>query len=102
MASQISGVNIAKTANEIAKQTSTSENNMMEAFKLEEGSTKGVKDLAEKMGLNDDQIKNATPKSLQLIAQQRYQDRSAMMNLLSTLIEKMGQIKDRIIQNIGR
>ena len=95
--------NVVKTANTVAKNANTAQQLLMDAYELKDDQVDQAQTIARKSGaFTETEIKSITPQSLRIIAQQKYQDSSSMLNLFSTLIQKMGEIKDRIIQNIGR
>jgi len=86
----------------IGSQAEDSQTNMLKAFALKEKDTKGVQALAKDLGLSGTEIKQATPQSLQLIAQQKFQQQGAIVQLFTSMLAKMDEIRQRIIQNIGR
>lgn len=85
----------------IGKRTKSAEDNLMTAYSIKEGDTDGLKRLADTLGLSAAQAKDATPRSLQLIAEQRFQNASQVFSLFSTLMDKIDQMKQRVISKLS-
>jgi hypothetical protein len=91
----------------IAKIYDNSQSNLMTAFALREGDDQEAKaarkELAKKLGLpsslKEDQL---TVDALQSIAKERFERSSSIMTLFSNVLDKISQMRDSIIRNIGR
>ncbi|MFO0416176.1 MAG: hypothetical protein ACK5Y6_02710 [Pseudomonadota bacterium] len=93
--------------NKVAENMSNAEKNLMTAYALDGSNMQLVEDLARKLGVKTEidstgKITNSNLKSLQLIAEQRYQQASHVMNMFTSIIDKMDQAKSRIIQKFGQ
>jgi hypothetical protein len=99
------------------------QNNLMEAFSLREDQPKAIAELANRLqitvqrGVVDDKgnpvidpttnkqkMEAATPdlKGLQLITQQRFEHSSQIFSAFSNIMEKLDQLKQRLIQKLGQ
>jgi hypothetical protein len=117
------GNSIDAAADTVARNVSASEANLMEAFSLREGGTDAASvaaqiALGEKLGivryekdangnikLDDQKNPIKLPpdlKGLQLIAERRYQHSNQIYTMFSSLLDKMDQMKQRLIQKFGQ
>lgn len=93
----LNATNAAQTATTLGKHFNDAEELLLKAYSLQEGTSKdddNFKNIAKGLGVSD---KSATVRSLQLIAEQRFQRASQMLTLFSGLLDKVDQIKQRII-----
>ena len=86
----------------VGTQAESAQTNVLKAFALKDKDKSAIEALAKDLGLKGDEIKQANPQSLQLIAQQKFQQQSAIVQLFTSMLQKMDEIRQRIIQNIGR
>lgn len=87
------------TARTIGNAYSDAESTVLEAFALKDEPA-AVKEFAAKLGITDtDKI---SLRGVQTIAQQRFESAGQVTMLFSSLLEKMNQLKERLINNIGR
>lgn len=93
---------IQQTAHELGKDQESTMNNLLAAYSLKDTDTdkKALRDLAGKLGLSGDQLTNSSAKSLQLIAEQRFQQSSSKMTLFSNLMDRLAQMKQQLINNM--
>jgi hypothetical protein len=80
----------------IGANMKTAEENLLEAYSLTEGSS--LTELTKKMGLSG---KPVTIRSLQLIAEQRFQTASQTLNIFSGIMDKIDQLKQRLINKFS-
>ncbi len=87
--------NVDSTARTVGTNFTNAQNNLLKAYSLKEGaSSSELKALAKDLGVSST---NATVRSLQLIAEQRFQHSSQVINLFSSLLDKVDQLKQRLI-----
>lgn len=90
-----------RTALTVGQNLETMENTLMKAYSIDDGkSTEAVKardDLATLLGVD----KGSSIRSLQLIAEQRYQHGSQVLNMFSGLLDKIDQLKQRLISKFS-
>ena len=91
-----------QTALALGKSATAAHKSLLETFQLKDGDKAEIEKTAKALGLTAEEAKQATPKALQAIAQQQFQDQNMLMNLLSTVLDKIDQVRQRIIGNIGR
>lgn len=96
MATAIQATNAESTAITVGKNFSAAENNLLAAYNLKEGDS--TTKLAQDLGIKD---KNVSIRSLQLIAEQRFQSASHTLNLFSTIMDKVDQLKQRLINKLS-
>ena len=95
--------NVDVAAGQIGANLSSSQSNLMKAYSLTEGADeKTLSDLATSLGYKTTAGEKLNVKTLQLVAEQRFQQSSSVATLFSNLLEKMDQLKQRIISNMGR
>lgn len=85
----------------LGKNLAESETNLMSAYSLKENDTDKIKALAKQLNLTFKDEKDATPRALQLIAEQRYQRSTQMFSLFSNLLDKIDQMKMRVISKFS-
>jgi hypothetical protein len=92
----------------VGNNITTAQTHLMEAYALREGAeAEKLKDLAKKLGIKtiDENTKQEiTPdlKGLQLVAEQRFQHANQVFTMFSTLLDKIDQMKQRLIQKFGQ
>jgi hypothetical protein len=92
--------NVDKAATLVGSNFTKAENNLFEAYSLKEGATSAqLKALAKDLGVTSSS--NLNLRSLQLVAEQRFQHSSHVMNLFSGLLDKVDQLKQRLIAKIS-
>lgn len=110
-------------AHSVGYNVTLAQENLMEAFSLREGNAKSVEELARRLNItvlrpavdengnpkidpNTKQpiLEAATPdlKGLQLITQQRFEHATQIFNTFSNILEKLDQLKQRLIQKLGQ
>ena len=98
---RIIATNARDTSVTIGKNFNQAQDNLLTAYSLSEstpGKDAKIKELASKLGVSQT---DATVRSLQLIAEQRFQSASHTINLFSTLLDKVDQLKQRIINRLA-
>ncbi len=94
-----------ETAITLGKDYQSAENNLLIAYTLKEGTTMSGADkqrfdkLAQALGVKSS---DATVRSLQLIAEQRYQRSSQVLAMFTTLLDKVDQLKQRLIGKLSQ
>ncbi len=96
MSTDINATQAQRAAITIGKNLTTAQEQLLDAYNLKEGDS--VTKLANAMGIKD---KNVTIRSLQLIAEQRFQNASHTLNLFSSIMDKIDQIKQRLINKFS-
>ena len=92
--------NVDQAALQVGSNFTKSENNLLAAYALKEGATAPqIKALAKELGISV--TKDTNLRSLQLIAEQRFQHSSQVLNLFSGLLDKIDQLKQRIISKFS-
>lgn len=92
--------NVDPTAAQVGANFTKAENNLLAAYALKEGATAAqLKALAKDLGVTS--TKDINLRSLQLIAEQRFQHSSQVLNLFSGLLDKVDQLKQRIISKFS-
>jgi hypothetical protein len=87
------------TALKVGANITAAQNNLFTAYSLKEGASDAeLKKLAKALG-----VSTATPnlRSLQLVAEQRFQHASQAYTLFSGILDKIDQIKQRIISKFS-
>jgi hypothetical protein len=88
--------NVDPAAATVGANFTKAENNLLAAYSLKEGaSASQLKALAKDLGVTSSS--NLNIRSLQLIAEQRFQHSSHVLNLFSGLLDKVDQLKQRLI-----
>jgi hypothetical protein len=94
-----------KMALSIGSNVQSAEKNLMAAYALKEGTSDDAKNaittLAQQLGLTGKDVTDATPRSLQLIAEQRFQQSTQVFSLFSNLMDKIDQMKQRVISKMS-
>jgi hypothetical protein len=94
-----------ETAIALGSDYQSAENNLLTAYTLKEGTSQTEADktrfnqLADALGVKRS---DATVRSLQLIAEQRFQRSSQVLTLFSTLLDKVDQLKQRLIGKLAQ
>lgn len=87
-------------AKQVGDNFSRTEDNLFAAYALREtASQTDLKSLATKLGVATTGTLNI--RSLQLVAEQRFQHSSQVLNLFSGLLDKVDQLKQRIISKFA-
>ena len=88
---------------DIGNNVKTAEDNLMTAYSLKDGpeGAAAVEKLGQALGLTGEKLKQATPRSLQLIAEQRFQQSTQVFSLFSNLMDKIDQMKQRVISKMS-
>ena len=90
-----------QTALKIGSNTQTAEQNLMEAYSLKDDSPDKLKELASKLGITVDANTTLTARSIQLVAEQRFQNATQVFSLFSNLMDKIDQMKQRVISKMS-
>ncbi len=88
-----------KAAVTIGNNFTSSENNLLKAYSIKEGDQSAIDSMAKTLGLSSSSKYNL--RSVQLIAEQRFQSASHTLNLFSNIIDKIDQLKQRLINKFG-
>jgi hypothetical protein len=92
--------NVDSAALQVGSNLTKAENTLLAAYALKEGATASqLKALAKELGVSS--TKDINLRSLQLIAEQRFQHSSQVLNLFSGLLDKIDQLKQRIISKFS-
>jgi hypothetical protein len=87
------------TALKVGANVTSAQNNLFTAYSLKEGATDTeLKKLAKALGVT---TANPNLRSLQLVAEQRFQQASQAYNMFSGILDKIDQIKQRIINKFS-
>jgi hypothetical protein len=93
--------NIDQAANQIGKNITDAQSNLMAAYSLKEGADQSeLKKLATALGMKTKAGEELNVKTIQLVAEQRFQQSTSVASLFSNLLEKLDQIRQQIINNI--
>ena len=90
-----------QTATQLGKHLNDVEDLLLQAYALKEGTPNtdsAFKTLSTGLGVSSS---TSSIRSLQLIAEQRYQRASQMLTLFSGILDKVDQMKQRIIAKFG-
>lgn len=90
-----------QTATTLGAHYNEMEDLLLQAYALKEGtptSDQAFKDIAKGLGIS---TTNASIRSVQLIAEQRFQRANQMLTLFSGLMDKVDQVKQRIISKFA-
>lgn len=94
-----------KAAQQVAANFSSSEDDLFKAYSLSENDTTTnnteLATLAKKLGVNDADSKTYKLRAVQIVAEQRYQRASHMMTMFTGLLDKVDQMKQRIISKFA-
>lgn len=92
--------NVDQAAATVGSNFTKAENNLLSAYSLKEGATASqLKALAKDLGVTSST--NLNLRSLQLVAEQRFQHSSQVLNLFSGLLDKIDQLKQRLIAKLS-
>ncbi len=91
-----------KHAQTVGYNLQNAEKNLMQAYSLKEGDA-GIDTLARSLGATalPAGVPGHTLRSLQLIAEQRFQHSSQVLNMFSGLLDKIDQLKQRLISKFS-
>lgn len=94
-----------KAAQQVSTNFSESEDLLFKAYSLPENDTttanKDLSDLAKKLGVTSVDGKTYKLRAVQLVAEQRYQRASHVMTMFTGLLDKVDQMKQRIISKFA-
>jgi hypothetical protein len=91
---------VDKTAVQVGSNLTQAQNNLLAAYALKEGATAAqLNSLAKDLGVSS--TKDLNIRSLQLIAEQRFQHSSQVLNMFSGLLDKIDQLKQRLISKFS-
>lgn len=94
-----------KAAQQVAANFSSSEDDLFKAYSLSENDTTTnnteLATLAKKLGVSDADSKTYKLRAVQIVAEQRYQRASQMMTMFTGLLDKVDQMKQRIISKFA-
>jgi len=96
MSTTIKSSTAENTAMSVGANMKSAEQNLLDAYRLKEGDS--LTELAKKMGLDNGSV---TIRSLQLIAEQRFQTASQTLNIFSGIMDKIDQLKQRLINKFS-
>ena len=92
-------VSIDSSAVQVGANMTKAQDNLLRAYNLKEGASKSeISSLATALGLKG---KEVSVRSLQLVAEQRFQHASQVFSLFSGLLDKIDQMKQRIINRFS-
>jgi hypothetical protein len=84
---------------QVGANVTKAQENLFKAYSLKEGASDSqLKALAKALGVS---TANANLRSLQLVAEQRFQHSSQVYSLFSGLLDKIDQMKQRIINRFS-
>jgi hypothetical protein len=92
----------------VTDNLTNAETNLMTAYGITENDTDQIMALAANLGVDkklqvgSDKPAVPTLRSLQLIAEQRFQQATHVMNMFTSILDKIDQLKGRIIQKFGQ
>ena len=93
--------NIDQAAIQIGSNVSDAQTNLMAAYSLKEGADQTeLKKLAKSLGLTYKASDTLNVKTIQLVAEQRFQQATSVASLFSNLLERLNQLRQQIISNI--
>ncbi len=91
--------NLDACAAQLGANFTKAQDDLLKAYKLKEGaSAQDLKKVADALGVK---VSDASVRSLQLIAEQRFQHGSHAINMFSSLIDKVDQLKQRLISKFS-
>jgi hypothetical protein len=98
---------VENQAHAAGTNVSYAQDTLMLAYSIKEGDTEGLEKLRNALNIvvKDEKTgKTITPdlKGLQLIAEQRFQHSSQIFNMFSNLLDKIDNMKQRLIQKFGQ
>jgi hypothetical protein len=96
------GNSVDAAAATVGRNVSTAEADLVQAYSIREGDDDGTRKLASALKIKISDGSTPDLKGLQLIAEQRYQHSSRIYNMFSSLLDKMDQMKQRLIQKFGQ
>lgn len=92
---------IDAAALQIGANVTNAQSNLMKAYSLKDGaSATELSKLAKDLGVTFKDSKELNVKTLQLVAEQRFQQQSSVASLFTNLMEKLQQMKQQIINNL--
>ncbi len=115
--------NVEQYTHTVGANVTFAQSNLMEAFSLKEGQAEAIEALAKRLQItverpvfdqngkpvidpktNKQKMEAATPdlKGLQLITQQRFEHSTQIFTAFSNIMEKLDQLKQRLIQKLGQ
>jgi len=97
------GNSIDQAAHLVGQNVSIAEADLMAVYSAREGDpNKNLTDLAKRLNLKIEPGTTPDLKGLQLIAERRYQHSNQIYNMFSSLLDKMDQMKQRLIQKFSQ
>ena len=97
--SDYKATDVRNTAFQIGKNFNTAQDNLLRAYSLKDGDKDAVAKMAKDLGLPASEKQNI--RAIQLIAEQRFQGASQSLNLFSNILDKIVQLKQRLINKFG-
>ena len=92
---QVYASNVNSAAAAVGNNFTAAQNDLMAAYALKEGDD--AKAAADKLNIQFPQGTPASIRAIQLIAEQRFQHASQILSLFSGILDKVDQMKQRII-----
>ena len=99
---QVYASDVDKAAAMLGYNFTKTQNDLLAAYSLKEGaSAADIKKIADSLNIKFDNSTQANARALQLIAEQRFQHSSQLLSLFSALVDKVDQMKQRIISKFS-
>lgn len=99
---QVYASNVDTAAAVLGSNFTAAQNNLMSAYGLKEGaSEKVLLEKATELGITFKDPTDVSLRAIQLIAEQRFQHASQILSLFSSILDKVDQMKQRIISKFS-
>ena len=94
-------MDVDAAALQIGANVNDAQSNLMKAYSLKDGASKTeLTKLATALGVTFKDSKELNVKTLQLVAEQRFQQQTSVTSLFTNLLEKLHQMRQQIINNL--
>jgi hypothetical protein len=99
---QVYASDVDKAAATLGYNFTKTQNDLLSAYSLKEGATTAdVKKIADSLNIKFENGSQVSARAVQLIAEQRFQHSSQLLSLFSALVDKVDQMKQRIISKFS-
>ena len=95
---QVYASDVDKAAAVLGYNFTKAQNDLLAAYSLKEGATtEDINKMAKALNIKFENGTTANARAIQIIAEQRFQHSSQILSLFSSLLDKVDQMKQRII-----
>ncbi len=99
---QVYASDVDKAAATLGYNYTKTQNDLLAAYSLKEGASEAdIKKIADSLNIKFEKGSQANTRAIQIIAEQRFQHSSQILSLFSGLLDKVDQMKRRLISKFS-